>query len=346
VVLDVTPGSVAWEAGLRPGQAVVWHRDGDAPGGMAVQTREANGGEVILFGPVELFLRGSTVFAAAAIALGLLALPPARLAARRAELLATLGLGLAVVPIAIAFDLAPGGALVAGAAALAPWAWFARWGPIDRRLALAGIGLGAALWATWILLRSIAPADAPLVRNLLGAWIAVSMLLLVVIGARVTPRRIIAAGSTIGLLDVVVAVVAVALALVLLDSGVHVLLASAVVALPLVVYLAGRRRVTDGLNRVLLADLREREAIRAVEDERARVAREIHDDPLQQLAGVIRGLESDVSRVKIPGHFLARIGVIPGVPGRPSGVFRSRATRGAGSCCRRGGSPRPHRRAR
>ena len=45
------------------------------------------------------------------------------------------------------------------------------------------------------------------------------------------------------------------------------------------------------LDRLLLADLRDRTSITAAEDERARLARDLHDTPLQELAGVIQRLE-------------------------------------------------------
>jgi signal transduction histidine kinase len=53
-----------------------------------------------------------------------------------------------------------------------------------------------------------------------------------------------------------------------------------------------QRVVTVVADRLLLSDLREQAAIEATEEERARLARDIHDVPLQQIAGVIRRLES------------------------------------------------------
>lgn len=52
-----------------------------------------------------------------------------------------------------------------------------------------------------------------------------------------------------------------------------------------------RRTVGRALDGLLLADMRDRTSIRATEEERARLARDLHDAPLQELAGVIQRLE-------------------------------------------------------
>ena len=292
VVLDVRPDTFAWESGLRAGQLVSWLRPGDQPGGWAIQTADANGGQAVAYGPVELLLRASTTLALVGLALGILAIPASRMPARRAELLASLGIALAAVPIAIAYERTVG-LVVIGAAVVTPWAWFARWGGIDRRAARTMAAVGAVLWAGWIALRLADPAAAVVVRNLLGLWVGVSAVLLVLVGGRVTPRRVAATLATIQAIDVLVLAGATVLAVILVSVGVSLLLVVPVIVLPLVVLVGTRRQVASGLDRVLLAELREREAIRATEEERARVSREIHDDPLQQISGVIRELESD-----------------------------------------------------
>ena len=287
---DVVPDTFGWESGLRAGQAVERLRAGYEPGGWAIQTAEANRNKLVLLGPVDLFLRASALAALLAVALGVLALPLARLPARRAELLAAFGVTLATVPIAIAYERTLGLAVI-GAAAIFPWIWCARWSGVGRGAALAGLAVGSALEAGWIALRLADPVSAVVLRNGLGAWVAISAALLAVVGGRVTVRRLMSAIASLQLVDVLVLAGAVVLAIMLAGLGVSPLLGIAAVALPLVLLVGTRRRVADGLDRVLLAELREREAIRATEEERARVSREIHDDPLQEIAGVIRGLE-------------------------------------------------------
>lgn len=290
VVGSVVPDGFLWESGLRAGQTIERLRPGDEPGGWAVQTAEANGGELVLLGPVELFLRASALLALVGLGFGVLALPAARLPPRRAELLAVLGICLSTIPVALAYERTAG-LVVIGAAAIGPWIWFTRWGGVGRRVALGGLAASAVLWAGWLVLRIAEPVAGVALRNILGAAIAISALLLVVAGTRMTLRHLATAIATTRLVDVAVMAAAIVVSIGLFALGISPLLAAAVVALPVILFVATRRQVADGLERALLADLREREAIRATEEERARVSREIHDDPLQQIAGVIRRLE-------------------------------------------------------
>lgn len=52
-----------------------------------------------------------------------------------------------------------------------------------------------------------------------------------------------------------------------------------------------RRLLATATERLMFADIRARSSASALETERARVAREIHDSPLQELSGVIRKLD-------------------------------------------------------
>jgi two-component system sensor histidine kinase UhpB len=94
----------------------------------------------------------------------------------------------------------------------------------------------------------------------------------------------------------VLAAVPVALAV-----GVPAISAFAVVLVVLVVYPLTRRRIGAMLDRLVLGDVRARTSVEAIERERQRVSREIHDQPLQQLATVIHriagrpGLEQEAA---------------------------------------------------
>jgi len=68
------------------------------------------------------------------------------------------------------------------------------------------------------------------------------------------------------------------------------LAAVAVVLVPLVAYPFTRRRIGLALDRLVLGDVRARSSVEAIERERQRVSREIHDQPLQELAVVIHRL--------------------------------------------------------
>jgi signal transduction histidine kinase len=111
------------------------------------------------------------------------------------------------------------------------------------------------------------------------------------IGTGLTPGRVLRVIATTWALDLAVLAGAVLAAVGLAATGVPLPLIALVVLLPLLAYAKARAGIASLVERTLLADMRERESIRATEDERARMSREIHDDPLQALAGVIRRLE-------------------------------------------------------
>lgn len=69
---------------------------------LAIALLAVTAGQVVFYGPVELLLRASTTLALLGVVLGVLAFPAARMPAKRAELLAILGIVLATVPVAIA----------------------------------------------------------------------------------------------------------------------------------------------------------------------------------------------------------------------------------------------------
>ena len=59
------------------------------------------------------------------------------------------------------------------------------------------------------------------------------------------------------------------------------------------VYVRSRRPVVRLLDRLLFGERLERASVAAIEAERGRLARDIHDEPLQELSGVIRRLETN-----------------------------------------------------
>lgn len=290
IVREVSPDTFGWEAGFRVGQQVLRLRFGEEEGGWALQTAEANGGRLVALGPATTALRASGVLALLALALGVLALPASRLRPRRAELLATAAMLLASVPILLAYERSAG-LVILGLAALSSWVWASRW-RVGPRIWVAGaVVAGAGLWLAWILCRLVDPVAAVGLRVGLEAWIVVAAAFLVLVGSHVTRARLRSAMATTRLIDAVVLAGSAMIAIVLIGLGIHPALAALVVVLPLVLLVGTRTHVAELLDQHLLAELREREAIRATEEERARVSREIHDDPLQEIAGVILTLE-------------------------------------------------------
>jgi two-component system NarL family sensor kinase len=85
--------------------------------------------------------------------------------------------------------------------------------------------------------------------------------------------------------------------------------AAVVVGIALVAYFAFRRRLRILLARMTFAELGQRATLRALEAERSRVARDLHDVPLQELTAVIHRLDlrpeaaSETERLReVAGH--------------------------------------------
>ena len=153
--------------------------------------------------------------------------------------------------------------------------------------------MGAGLATAWVasitatpeVFDAFAAARLPIagVFTLTGGWLAIDR--------RWLAERLLSP-ARVGMFDLVylptvLAVVAGAV----LFLGLSPLVAAAVLALALAVYPAGRRAVAAAAERLIMGDLRRRAELRAIEAERGRMAREIHDAPLQELAAVIRRLE-------------------------------------------------------
>lgn len=291
VVRAVDPGGFAWRSGIRPGQTVVSLSAVDDDGGWSIATRDGAGLQRATVDAATATLRDTVPLAAGAAALGILALVAVPTRRRRAELLAALGLALATVPL----WLAENPLLATTVGVLAPFSlgtWLLRWVESRRWIAaIAGITASAiaVAWAAAQAQGSLAASDLDGVRLAATAALAAG----VVMGALdLTIDRLARSAATLRLIDAAAGVSA------LLGSG--ILAVSLAVPLPivvaalaagLVVYVPLRTGTARLIDRVLLAEVRERAALQAAEEERARLSRDLHDDPLQALAGVIHSLE-------------------------------------------------------
>ncbi|MEI7743076.1 MAG: ATP-binding protein [Chloroflexota bacterium] len=287
IITSVAVGGFGWDAGLRPGQHVVSIRLADEPGGWAIEVGELH--RAVTVGGHQAILRSSVVAALAGLALALFAIVTRR-RPRRAGLLAVLAIGCAAVPVLLAY--ADGiGSIVIVTAALAPWAWLGRWWPGRRRIAIGALAAGAALAGSWLVALASGAEATGALRTGLVAWITTSTVLLLIVGTEMTPNRLAGSLRTTGPLDVAVITGSALVAIVLIAIGASPFLAILAVALPLVLLVGSRRRIATLMDEALLSDVRERESVRAMESERARLARELHDDPLQRIVGVIRLLD-------------------------------------------------------
>jgi signal transduction histidine kinase len=285
----VDPASLAWEVGIRPGQVVVESVDALAPGGWSVVTAEGTVEHAVRAAALRVGLRVGLVGSVAALALGLVGLVAARRRRRRAELLGALGMAMAWFPLAASHDLVLGPWLGAIAAPIAGL-WLARW--VHRGAGTLVVALASVLDAGWIAARIV---DSPTLPQLDGGRFALTILgalAITAISLGMTVPAISRRAQALHDADVVALVSVVGVVLVVqivVDPPVVVPLLIVVAAA--IAYRTVRGGLRAWIDRAIFAEERERATILSAESERARLSRELHDDPLQSLVSVIRSLE-------------------------------------------------------
>jgi signal transduction histidine kinase len=291
-VIAVSPTGYGWTAGIRPGQIIDVLGDSRDPNGWRIETHDALGQYRASAQAWDELLRSFLPIAIGSVLLAWLSLVFLRTHRRWA--LPTAAVAVLIASIPLQLEGSPGSSTLAmGGAALLPalaytsrlpsFAWF-RW---------AASAIVVALIAAWGVAR-LAGAEsyesAEFLRSSVAFWATLAL---------VFERGLLPAmtGQPVGLVrpklfDVVVvaglAVLAVAIGIALqLPALVPIIMVAVVLAL-----IPGiRQRLARPIEYLLLGDVREQAAAEAAEDERARLARELHDVPLQELAAVIRRLE-------------------------------------------------------
>lgn len=288
-VRDVTPGGLAWSSGIRPKQRVVALAAADDPAGWSLATIDGDRRLFVSVAAGERALKASWGLAVLALATGVAAVLSLRRPSRGAAL-AMFSLLLASAPARLQGDAVVGAFLPAAAAAL-PAAWLVRWGRGPRRWRFIGIAVLALaaiapLWARSIGAEALGTLDGIQTTAVVAT---VGLILAneagIVGGRRVVRRRVRAVD--IAMLGSVL----VFAGLLLLFGEVEPVFVGLGVAVAIGVYAPLRRVALRALDDLLLSDVRDRTSIRASEEERARLARDLHDAPLQELAGVIQRLE-------------------------------------------------------
>lgn len=288
VVVRVLPGSPGWHDGIRAGQTVQDVTIEDGHGSWAIRTSD---GVLVRTSSVSEHvaeLRDSAPVAAGALLLAVFSL----LLLKQQNLAAALGgLAIAVGSIPLVLQGQPVTSTVGGL--LAPELIGAylvvglrqtRWRVLGP--ALAGLGV---LWLASRLGPSQYFDEIEVGRSFLPASAALS-LGVVEIHWRSTWDALRGSGFPTRV-DVALVTASLAAAAILFVVGAPSPVLAAALVVGAYVYPRCRRTVVDLADRIVFADVRERSGIAATEAERQRLASDIHDSPLQELAGVIKRLE-------------------------------------------------------
>jgi len=293
VVSRVWPSGFAWGQGIRPGQRVLAVRLVDEPGGWMIQTEGAGRILTAEAEPVTRRLRNSAALGIGSLAIAAIALLLLRAGGRWTPPLTLIAVLLAVTPLDLHGDRDLSTVALAASAGF-PAAWVAT----RTRFGVPGaFVLGAlivAFLATWWVART-EPWPTYDEIDAIRSGLSFTAFGAAMLGLVAIPiiRRELPPLSPLQLVDVVslTAAAAVSVALVNVFAVSPLVIGGALLA-AVAIYPRWRRTATVGADRLLLSDVRERAAIEATEEERARFARDLHDSPLQQLAGVIQRLEA------------------------------------------------------
>jgi len=292
-IASVSPTGFGWTAGIRQGQTVVSIIPSDELGGWRMVTRDPQGNLHDADGAT------ASAGLAASLPIGIAALVCAGLAVlflstrrRWVVPMASLALLAAGVPLAM-----EGGAdlstVVLGAAALVPAINLGRRVRAVPIVRLGLLAVVAVLLSWWAAARLTGADEATQLEGIRG-WIAFWGALALFVDRAVVP---IVRGEAIGLMrprlfDVAVIAAFAVLGLVLINLlRVSPFVVGAMLLAVMAFLPSTRRRIGEPIEDVLFGDVREAAAAEAAEAERARLARELHDVPLQELVAVIRRLE-------------------------------------------------------
>jgi signal transduction histidine kinase len=297
----VLPGGGSWQAGIRPGQQVISLAYGPRGETWQLDTIDASGtGHGASYTGHLTALRSTLPFGIAACLSALLALIAFARRHRLSGALALLALLLAEPGLRLAGDAAAATVVVGGTPLVA-----AGWLAVStcERWARGALLIAAALTVAWAAARELVVGafDVTDTLSLALASALVGVALITAVpwrrwaGAAAYVEPSVAADLGVVGLVLGLAVVAVTT----LSAPPWAVLGGAVVLFAL--YPRVRRRLSRLLEELVLGSARQHASIAATEEERARLAHEIHDGPLQELAAVIGRLDDEPQLISEAG---------------------------------------------
>jgi signal transduction histidine kinase len=287
----VLAGGPSWRSGIRTGQAVVELRATTDPRDWRLVTSDGDRVFTASYLGQEAALREAVVAAVVACLLagvGWLALRRLPIAVALAAMSTVLS---SLVISVSGYDVLSTAASVA--AVLMPTLWLGGWGLTAPRARVLAVVAAAAVSAGWLLARYTMPVVYEPVEFGRQGAMAGGLIAMVVVLAdwkRWRGRLLSLEGTHVADLIALVSVVALSVFIALIIEAPLVVLV--IVALgALLLYPRLRRRLASTIDQVLVGEIRDRASLRAVEEERGRIARDLHDEPLQEIAAVIRQLD-------------------------------------------------------
>jgi signal transduction histidine kinase len=291
IVLFVSPTAFAWRDGVRAGDRIVAIRAADERGGWALTVQNSGGSLTTAAGQHDQALRATTPVVILGILLSVAAFVLRSRWRQAAWAAASIGIALSTTALSVQGNplhstVGLGSALVVPASALLA----------SRRRSPLGAAVTVGLLAfvvTWAISRTWVVGD-PLsleqVRSTAAFWLIVAGVLLAAIEVR--RSSVDGVRRTTSALDLAGVAAFVGLLIVLgtyLYVPPVVLLVVALAAF--LAYPRSRRAVLRAADSLVLGDVRRQAAIEASEGERARLAADLHDVPIQELSAVIARLE-------------------------------------------------------
>lgn len=292
-ITAVQPGSLAWRDGFRIGAVVMDIVPADDPQyGTGLRATLGQGSMEYRPSLAVTWLRSTRDYALFGAAITILAL---------VLLLRSERIGLALIPVGLAWATVPlietgiiGEAVLGGAVLVLVAAACVTLTTTSARTRAMAVALGVSYAILWVVAMGwvpdlFDPVDATRFPAALGFTVWAGWL---TVDRRALREQLIGPGGPQAFDLMYLPIVAAVLAAAVLFARVDWSIAAVAGLVALLVFPFSRRLVGEGMERLVVGRLRREAGIHAIEEERGRLAREIHDAPLQELAAVIRRLDA------------------------------------------------------